>query len=34
VLVFAFGRRDRDTLALCWADVPEDYRDKPVVTDG
>ncbi len=34
VLGFAFGRRDRDTLALCWEDVPPDYRGKPVVTDG
>ena len=34
VLGFAFGQRDRDTLALCWSDVPQDYRHKPVVTDG
>ena len=34
VLGFAFGRRDRDTLALCWSDVPADYKDKPIVTDG
>jgi len=34
VLGFAFGRRDKETLALCWSDVPADYRDKPVVTDG
>ncbi len=34
VLGFAFGKRDRETLALCWQDVPKDYRDKPVVTDG
>jgi IS1 family transposase len=34
VLGFAFSRRDRDTLALCWSDVPADYQDKPVVTDG
>ena len=34
VLGFAFGRRDRATLALCWSDVPADYQHKPVVTDG
>jgi IS1 family transposase len=34
VLGFAFGQRDRGTLALCWSDVPQDYQDKPVVTDG
>ena len=34
VLGFAFGRRDRDTLALCWSDVPGDYQHKCVVTDG
>ena len=34
VLGFAFGRRDRHTLALCWSDVPADYKDKPIVTDG
>ena len=34
VLGFAFGQRDRDTLELCWSDVPADYQDKPVVTDG
>ncbi len=34
VLGFAFGPRDRDTLALCWQDVPADYVHKPVVTDG
>ena len=34
VLGFAFGRRDRDTLALCWSDVPADYKDKPIITDG
>ena len=34
VLGFAFGQRDRDTLAVCWSDVPGDYQDKPVVTDG
>jgi len=34
VLGFAFGRRDRATLALCWSDVPADYKGKPVVTDG
>ena len=34
VLGFAFGQRDRATLALCWSDVPADYQDKPVVTDG
>jgi IS1 family transposase len=33
VLGFAFGRRDREALALCWSDVPVDYQDKPVVTD-
>jgi len=40
VLGFAFGRRDRATLALCWSDVPgpytdyQDYQDKPLITDG
>ena len=34
VLGFAFGQRDQDTLSLCWEDVPKDYRDKPVLTDG
>ena len=34
VLGFAFGQRDRTTLALCWSDVPADYQDKLVVTDG
>jgi IS1 family transposase len=34
VLGFALGRRDRDTLGLCWSDMPADYKDKPVVTDG
>jgi IS1 family transposase len=34
VLGFAFGQRDRATLALCWSDVPADYQDKSVVTDG
>jgi IS1 family transposase len=34
VLGFAFGQRDRATLSLCWSDVPTDYQDKPVVTDG
>jgi IS1 family transposase len=34
VLGFAFGQRDRATLSLCWSDVPHDYQDKPVVTDG
>ena len=34
VLGFAFGRRDRATLSLCWSDVPADYKGKPVVTDG
>ena len=34
VLGFAFGQRDRDTLELCWSDVPDEYQDKPVVTDG
>jgi IS1 family transposase len=34
VLGFAFGQRDRGTLALCWSDVPADYQAKPVVTDG
>ncbi len=33
VLGFAFGPRDRATLALCWSDVPQDYQHKPVVTD-
>ena len=34
VLGLAFGQRDRATLELCWSDVPQDYQDKPVVTDG
>ena len=34
VLGFAFGQRDRATLSLFWSDVPADYQDKPVVTDG
>jgi hypothetical protein len=34
VLGFALGHRDRATLALCWSDVPVDYQDKPVLTDG
>ena len=34
VLGFAFGQRDRDTLARCWSYVPQDYQHKPVVTDG
>ena len=34
VLGFAIGQRDAATLALCWSDVPPDYRDKPVKTDG
>jgi IS1 family transposase len=34
VLGFAFGQRDRATLALCWSDVPQDYQHRPVVTDG
>ena len=34
VLGFALGYRDKETLALCWSDVPQDYQDKPVVTDG
>jgi len=34
VLGFAFGPRDYETLALCWSDVPPDYKDKPVATDG
>jgi IS1 family transposase len=34
VLGFAIGPRDYDTLALCWSDVPKDWRDKPVITDG
>jgi IS1 family transposase len=33
VLGFAFGKGDRDTLGLCWSDVPHDYRDRPVLTD-
>jgi IS1 family transposase len=33
VLGFALGDRTDDMLALCWSDVPEDYRDKPVRTD-
>ena len=34
VLGFALGQRDRASLALCWSDVPEDYQDLPVFTDG
>ena len=34
VLGFAFGQGDRTTLALCWSDVPADYQNKPVVSDG
>ena len=34
MLGFAFGQRDRATLELCWSDVPADYQDKSVVTDG
>ena len=34
ILGFAIGRRDYNTLALCWSDVPQQWRDKPVVTDG
>jgi IS1 family transposase len=34
VFGFAFGRRHRATLALCWSDVPMDYQDKLIVTDG
>ena len=34
VLGFALGRRDQETLALCWSDVPPDYVDKPIATDG
>jgi IS1 family transposase len=34
VLGFAFGSRDRHTLALCWEDVPQDYRNKRVATDA
>jgi hypothetical protein len=33
VLGFALGERTDAMLALCWSDVPEDYRDKPVRTD-
>lgn len=33
VLGFAFGKRDESTLALCWSDVPANYRNKPVFTD-
>jgi hypothetical protein len=33
-LGLAFGPRERATLALCWWDVPQDYPNKPVVTDG
>ena len=33
VLGLAFGQRDRDTLEWCWSEVPQDYQDKPVVTD-
>lgn len=34
VLGFAIGHRDYATLALCWSDVPQDWRSKPVATDG
>ncbi len=34
ILGFAIGKRDYETLALCWSDVPPDWRDKLVVTDG
>ena len=33
VLGFALGDRSDAMLALCWSDVPESYRDKPVRTD-
>jgi len=33
VLGFAIGDRTDAMLALCWSDVPQDYRDKPVCTD-
>lgn len=33
VLGFAFGERDCLALALCWSDLPQDYRKKLVVTD-
>jgi IS1 family transposase len=33
VLGFVIGNRTDAMLALCWSDVPQDYRDKPVCTD-
>ncbi len=33
VLSFVIGNRTDAMLALCWSDVPQDYRDKPVCTD-
>jgi len=33
VLGFVIGNRTDAMLALCWSDVPPDYRDKPVCTD-
>lgn len=34
VLGLALGQRDRSTLTLCWSDVPEGYRNNPVLTNG
>ena len=33
VLGFVIGNRTDAMLALCWSDMPQDYRDKPVCTD-
>jgi hypothetical protein len=33
VLGFVIGNRTDAMLALCWSDVPQDHRDKPVCTD-
>ncbi len=34
VLGFALGRRERDTLAFCWCEVPAPDKDKPILTHG
>jgi len=33
VLGFVIGNRTDAMLALCWSDVPQDYRNKPICTD-
>ena len=33
VLGFSIGDRGDEMLRLAWADLPQDYRDKPVKTD-